>query len=152
MPESLINRWMDGKNLDMTALLREFQQSWREDSDIFEERFEYKEAAPHLIFQAFLQRVINGGAVIQREMATGQNRVDLGVTYAGRKYLIELKLAGHKSREKSLEQTTGYMDSQGVSEAWLVIFDRSADKSWDEKLFWEDTTLPDGKVVHIVGC
>jgi hypothetical protein len=152
LPESLINRWMDREELDMTALLREFQQFWRENSEIWEERYECKEAAPHLVFQAFLQRVINGGAAIQREMATGRKRVDIGVLYAGRKYLIELKLAGRKSREKSLEQTTGYMDSQGVREAWLVIFDRSAEKPWDEKLFWEDTTLPDGKVVHIVGC
>jgi hypothetical protein len=63
-----------------------------------------------------------------------------------------LKLAGREPLAKSLEQTAGYMDSQGVREAWLVIFDRDPEKSWDEKLFGEDRTLPDGKLVHIVGC
>jgi hypothetical protein len=85
-------------------------------------------------------------------MATGRGRIDLGVLYAGRKYVMELKLAGREPLEKSLKQTAGYLDIQGVREAWLVIFDRDPDKSWDEKLFWEDKTLPGGKVVHIVGC
>ncbi|MDR1535569.1 MAG: ATP-binding protein, partial [Planctomycetota bacterium] len=114
--------------------------------------YEYQEAAPHLILQAFLQRVVNGGALILREMATGRGRMDLGILHAGRKYVMELKLAGREPLEKSLEQTSGYMDTQGVSEAWLVIFDRNPKKSWDEKLFWKDKTLSDGKIVHIVGC
>jgi hypothetical protein len=152
LPESLANRWMDGKALDMTALLKEFQRFWRENAAIWVERYEYKEAAPHLILQAFLQRVVNGGALILREMATGRGRVDLGVIYAGRKYLVELKLAGHGPGDRGLEQTAGYMDTEGVKEAWLVIFDRISDKPWDRKLFWEDRALPDGKVIHMVGC
>ncbi|MDR1776572.1 MAG: ATP-binding protein, partial [Desulfovibrio sp.] len=30
LPRTLSSRWMDGKNLDMSALLREFQRFWRE--------------------------------------------------------------------------------------------------------------------------
>jgi hypothetical protein len=152
LPENLMNRWMDGKTLDLTALLREFQQFWRENSEIWKERYEYKEAAPHLIFQAFLQRVVNGGAIILREMATGRGRIDIGILYAGRKYLVELKLAGREPLEKSLAQTAGYMDAAGVREAWLAIFDRDGKKSREEKIFWRDEPLPDGKLVHIVGC
>jgi hypothetical protein len=85
-------------------------------------------------------------------MAVGRGRVDLCVEYAGKPYPMELKLAGRESREKSLEQTAGYMDVFGTKEGWLVVFDRDAKKSWDEKLFWEDAVLPDGKTVHIVGC
>ena len=55
----------------MNLLLKGFQEFWRENSEIWTERFEYKEAAPHLILQAFLQRVINGGAHILREFASG---------------------------------------------------------------------------------
>jgi hypothetical protein len=152
LPANLANRWLDDKNLDLTALLREFQRFWRENADIWLKRYEYQEAAPHLILQAFLQRVVNGGALILREMATGRGRMDLGILHAGRKYVMELKLAGREPLEKSLEQTAGYMDTQGVEEAWLVTFDRGQKKPWDEKLFWEDRTLPDGKLVHIVGC
>jgi hypothetical protein len=152
LPADLVNRWMDGKRLDMMALLKAFQQFWRENADICLKKGEYLEAVPHLVLQAFLQRVTNGGAELVREFALGRGAVDTCVRYAGRKYLVELKLAGRKSREKSLEQTAGYMDAAGVKEAWLVVFDRGGGKTWDEKLFWEDITLLDGKVVHIVGC
>jgi len=55
-------------------------------------RYAYKEAAPHLILQAFLQRVINTGGKIIREYASGRRRFDLCVLYAGKKYPLELKL------------------------------------------------------------
>ncbi len=57
---------VEGK-LDMKRLLSDFQQFWRENSDIWVERYQYKEAAPHLILQAFLQRIVNSGGRISRE-------------------------------------------------------------------------------------
>jgi hypothetical protein len=96
LPRSLARRWMDGQNLDMSALLREFQQFWRENAEIWTERYDYKEAAPHLILQAFLQRVANGGAQIIREFALGRGRVDVCVRYAG-KAPLELKIARAKA-------------------------------------------------------
>jgi hypothetical protein len=74
------------------------------------------------------------------------------VQYAGKAYPAELKLAGREPLEKSLKQTAGYMDTFGVKEGWLVVFDRNPKKSWDEKIFWKDNALSDGKLVHIVGC
>ncbi len=56
----------------MDSLLKAFQQFWRENSEIWEEKYEYKETAPHLILQAFLQRVVNGGGDILREYAGGR--------------------------------------------------------------------------------
>ncbi|MDJ0836846.1 MAG: hypothetical protein QNK37_10040 [Acidobacteriota bacterium] len=47
--------------IDMIALLKAFQQFRRENSDIWVEKYDYKEAPPHLILQAFLQRTSNGG-------------------------------------------------------------------------------------------
>ncbi|MDR1534140.1 MAG: ATP-binding protein [Planctomycetota bacterium] len=152
LPTDLINRWMDGKTLDLTALLKAFQQFWRENADVYLKKSEYLEAMPHLVIQAYLQRVVNGGALIAREMAVGRGRVDLCVQYAGKAYPVELKLAGREPLEKSLKRTAGYMDAFAAKEGWLVIFDRRAEKSWDEKLFREDKTLPDGKLVHVVGC
>jgi hypothetical protein len=38
----------------MHKLLKEFQQFYRENSAIWLEKFEYKEAGPHLIVMAFL--------------------------------------------------------------------------------------------------
>jgi hypothetical protein len=53
--------------LDMKRLLSDFQQFWRENSEIWVKRYQYQEAAPHLILQAFLQRIVNSGGRISRE-------------------------------------------------------------------------------------
>ncbi len=45
--------------LDMMKLLTDFQQFWRMNSEIWIECHQYKEAAPHLILMAFLQRILN---------------------------------------------------------------------------------------------
>ena len=138
--------------VDMNLMLRDFQQFWRENSDVWEERFQYKEAAPHLILQAFLQRVFNGGGDVHREMATGKERLDLCIEYKGKKYPIELKInRGKQSIEKGIEQTLGYMDTLGCTEGWLVAFDRNKEKSWDEKIYQKEETV-NGKLVNVFGC
>jgi hypothetical protein len=140
----------DGR-IDMDFLMRDFQQFWRENSGIWVERYEYKEAAPHLIMMAFLQRVINGGGQIVREMAAGTGRLDLCLVYEDQKYPIELKLRyGEKYLEKGLEQTARYMDTYGCSEGWLVIFDRRTTVKWEEKLYFRKETV-DGKTITVVG-
>jgi hypothetical protein len=69
--------------LDMKRLLSDFQQFWRENSDIWTKRYQYVEAAPHLTLQAFLQRVVNSGGKVSREMASGTGRLDLYIQYKG---------------------------------------------------------------------
>ena len=152
LPESLERRWMDGKRLDMTGLLREFQRFWRENAESWIERYEYREAAPHLILQAFLQRAVNGGAEIEREFALGRGRVDLCVRYSGNSYPVELKLAGARSRERGLEQLSQYMDSCGAPEGWLVVFDRGPKKPWAKKISWSARKVSGGRTIHVVGC
>ncbi|MEO5344400.1 MAG: ATP-binding protein, partial [Gammaproteobacteria bacterium SHHR-1] len=48
-------------SLNMAKLLTAFQQFFREHADSWSEGFDYREAAPQLLMQAFLQRIINGG-------------------------------------------------------------------------------------------
>ena len=60
----------DGR-LDIDQLLAAFQQFFRENSEAWLERFDYKEAGPQLLLQAFLQRIVNGGGFIGREYAFG---------------------------------------------------------------------------------
>jgi hypothetical protein len=144
-------RYIKDGRIDMDSLMRDFQQFWRENSDIWVNRFDYKEAAPHLILMAFLQRVINGGGQILREMAAGRGRLDLCVVYKGEKYPIELKLRhGEKTRTLGVEQTLRYMDVYGATEGWLAIFDRSKSASWDEKIYMEKEAAGD-KTVTVVG-
>ena len=136
----------------MNLMLEDFQQFWRENSDIWQERFQYKEAAPHLILQAFLQRVFNGGGDVHREMATGRDRLDLCIDYNDKKYPIELKIwRGEKTLKEGLKQTLGYMDTLGCTDGYLVIFDRNKEKSWDEKIY-RKTEVINGKTVNVFGC
>jgi len=142
---------VEGK-LDMRRLLGDFQQFWRENSDIWIEKYDYKEAAPHLILQAFLQRVINARGQITREMAAGTDRLDLCVHDHGVKYPIELKLRySQKTYTKGAAQLAEYMDQLGCAEGWLIVFDRRKHIAWKNKIFWRRQQT-DGKIIHLVGC
>ncbi len=147
-----INRWISDAGIDMNALLQAFQEFWRENSDVWVERFDYREAAPHLVLTAFLQRVINGGGRIIREYAAGRKRLDLCVVYENQKYPLELKLHyGPKTEPDGLTQLADYMDTLGVEEGWLIIFDRDSEKTWDERIGWR-TDEQNGRVIHVIGC
>jgi hypothetical protein len=135
----------------MDFLMREFQQFWQENSAIWIEKFQYKEAAPHLILMAFLQRIINGGGYIIRDMGAGTGRTDLCLVYGSQKYPIELKIRrGDKSVAKGIAQTIRYMDAFGCNEGWLAVFDRRSEADCNEKIYVKKGTI-DGKTVTIVG-
>jgi hypothetical protein len=144
-------RYLKDGRIDMDCLMCDFQHFWRENSEIWEERYDYKEAAPHLIMMAFLQRVVNGGGHIIRDMASGRGRLDLCLAYENRKYPIELKIRyGEKYLKEGLEQTARYMDIHGCSEGWLVVFDRRTTIAWEDKLYMKKETV-DGKTITVVG-
>jgi hypothetical protein len=145
-------RYLKDGRIDMTFLMRDFQAFWRENSDIWVKRYDYEEAAPHLILQAFLQRVINGGGSIHREMAAGRKRMDLCVEYERRKYPVEMKLLRTTgTQDRGLTQILRYMDTLGCTEGWLMIFDRRPDVGWDDKIYLK-TEVVEGKTVTVVGC
>jgi len=144
---------VDGK-IDISCLLKEFQSFWRENSEViwdelYEEGLrEYKEASPHLVLQAFLQRVVNGGGHISREMALGKKRADICIEWQGQKYPIEIKiLRNSNSIPDGLTQTLEYVKRCGTEKGWLVVFDRSAEKSWEEKLYVKECDK-----ITVFGC
>ena len=145
--------WVTPAGVDMTGLLRAFQEFWRENSEVWCERYEYREAAPHLILMAFFQRVINGGGQLVREYALGRRRIDLCVHYAGTRYPVELKLmTGPKAREEGVAQLAAYCDLCGAKEGWLVLFDRTPGHDWDDRITWETRQDAAGRTLHLVGC
>jgi hypothetical protein len=152
--------------LDMEKLLPAFQEFFREHSEHWVERFDYKEAGPQLLLQAFLQRIVNGGGRIEREYGLGRMRTDLLIVWpvqpalgqtmsaaATQKVVIELKIL-HKSLEKTIAdgmvQTAAYMDRTGTADGHLVIFDRNPEKPWEEKIFRREAQQ-DGKRIIIWG-
>jgi hypothetical protein len=140
--------WQWKKNngdLDMDALLKEFQSFWRTNSEIWEQKADYTEAFPHLLLMAFLQRVLNGGGTIEREYAAGRGRMDLAVEYNKKRYIIEVKLVHSydtpsEVKDKGLKQIALYRDKiDSQAPAYLVIFDRRPEARqfpWDKRLVW----------------
>ena len=136
----------DGRLL-MPQLLAAFQTFFREHSEHWVERFDYKEAGPQLLLQAFLQRVVNSGGRIEREYGLGRRRTDLLVVRPHRggtqHVVIECKIRrGGRDRTIALgiEQTRAYMDRCAAAEGHLVVFDRNPDTPWADKLFRREET------------
>lgn len=131
----------DGR-LNLPKLLEAFQHFFRENSEIWLERFDYREAGPHLLMQAFLQRIVNGGGRVDREYGLGRRRTDLCVVWkvpgGVQRAVIELKLLHHsleRTLAEGLEQTWRYADANAAEEAHLIIFDRTPGKPWSEKIW-----------------
>ena len=143
---------MDG-GLDMTGLLAAFQQFFRENSEHWLKRYQYKEAGPQLLLQAFLQRVINSGGRIEREYGLGRGRTDLLVIWAVgqrvQRFVVECKIlrGGLESTiHRGLGQTARYMDRCGADEGHLVVFDRE-ERPWGEKIFRRDELFGTNRIV-----
>ena len=128
-------------------LLAAFQEFFREHSEHWVERFQYREAGPQLLLQAFLQRIVNSGGLVQREYGLGSMRTDLLITWpadappgAARKIVIECKVV-HPKRgleatiREGLEQTRAYLQRCAAAEGHLVIFDRRPERTWEDKIF-----------------
>ena len=133
----------DDGGLNMTKLLRAFATFFGEHAEHWLDRFEdYREAAPQLILQAYLQRVANSGGRIEREYGLGRGRTDLLVLWPREegqpsdlweRFVVECKVLRDSDR-KSLEwtvdegvkQTLEYMRKCGAKEGHLVLIDRRA--------------------------
>ena len=152
--------WFTNPNgsLNMEKLLTNFQEFFREHSEHWIERFDYKEAGPQLLLQAFLQRIVNGGGMIDREYGLGRRRTDLFIRFpysdGVQKVVLELKIV-RKTIEatlaEGLEQTADYMDKCGTTDAHLILFDQSKERSWDEKIYTTTEQFQD-KTIQVWGC
>ena len=150
----------DGR-LDMPKLLAAFQEFFREHSEHWVQRFDYKEAGPQLLLQAFLQRIVNGGGRVEREYGLGRRRTDLLVQWPiggiellpGRpvqKIVLELKVtygSPERAIAEGLAQTADYVDRCGAEAGHLLIFDRRKNVPWEEKLYRREEQVGS----HIIG-
>ncbi|KJJ85188.1 ATPase domain protein, prokaryote domain protein [Candidatus Omnitrophus magneticus] len=138
--------------LDMDKLLKAFQAFYRENSEMWLEKFDYKEAGPHLLLMAFLQRVINGGGRINREMAVGTGRTDLLIEFNGDKFVLELKLKRLPSaRQKGLDQISRYLDTLGMTKGYLILFEikPSSIIPWETRVKWEDVSYQNKNITIV---
>lgn len=151
------------ESLNTETLISMFVQFWRENSEIWASHIAgYQEAAPHLVFQAYLQRVANGKGFISREYGLGRKRTDLMLKWRSprvradsisapqskglsapqneQRVVIELKVMTKKDKyetikEKALLQTAEYAKKLDATESHILIFDRDEKTDWRDKVF-----------------
>lgn len=139
-------------SLDVPTLMAGWQTFWRKDGHLAAAGFGYREAGPHLMLMAFLQRVVNGGGRVEREYGLGRGALDLLIEWKGQRHAIEVKLRrGTETEADALDQVARYLDGLGLGEGWLVMFDLRKELTWGERLFVREVEHR-GKVVRIVGC
>jgi hypothetical protein len=120
--------------LDMPRFIDGFLRFWKRHGEVLLRGMPYHEAAPHLTFMAFLQRIVNHGGHVEREFAVGTGRADLVVDYGGRQDVIELKLKrGSYTLSDGLEQVSRYAQRLGRDVGYLVIFDPQSDEPWEKR-------------------
>ena len=151
--------YVDGEGgLDMVKLLSAFQAFFREHSEHWVGRFDYQEAGPQLLLQAFLQRIVNSDGRIEREYGLGRMRTDLLIVWPQgeqvRRFVVECKVL-HQSLEQTIdagvEQTAAYMDRCRAESGHLVIFDRRTGRRWADKVFHCRRVADSGVEIDIWG-
>ncbi len=143
--------YIKNKRLNLDALLVAFQKFYRRNSEAWLAKYDFREVGRQLLLMAFLQRIINAGGRIEREMAIGNGRCDLWIEYGGEQFVIELKLYRDEyTREDGLEQTARYLSRLGLSQGYLIIFETRSGKTWEERIFRE-TVEVDGKTIMVMG-
>jgi hypothetical protein len=136
--------------LDVPRLIDGFVTFWRRHGEILLRGMPYHEAAPHLVFMAYLQRIVNGGGQIAREFAIGTGRADLWVRFGGREDVLELKLRrGSYTLTEGLDQVAAYARRLGRDRGYLILFDPASDQPWEDRGQVEEQ-LHQGIVVVIV--
>ena len=149
----------DDGRLNMTKLLTAFGTFFGEHAEHWLAQLgAYREAAPQLILQSYLHRVVNGGGRIEREYGLGQGRTDLLVLWPREpgqpsdlweRFVVECKVLRDSDRkslawtvERGVKQTLDYMEKCGAEEGHLVVMDR---RSEERRRGEEDRRDDDGK-------
>jgi hypothetical protein len=122
--------------LDVDVIISEFLLWWNENSEFMLSSDYYNEAAAQLVFMAWLQRVVNGGGIIDREYGIGRGRIDVLVrwptpsaktTRDWQREAFELKVWREGRPDPlhhGLKQLETYLERLGLNNGTLVIFDR----------------------------
>jgi len=132
-------------SLNVDTLLTLFKDFWHKNEDIWDASNKgYKEAAPQLVLQAFLQRVANcTEGNVTREFGLGRQRTDILVEWKYTKnsklviqnVVIEIKtITDNQSyeteKQKALEQTSQYAKKCKEKKAYILFFNRGTKPRW----------------------
>ncbi len=147
--------WLNADgSLNADRLLESFLEFWRQHGEPLLKSAPYHEIAPHLVMMAYLQRVANGGGILEREYAIGTDRMDLYLRYGAVRLGIELKVwrdGRPDPLKRGLEQLDEYLSGLGLDAGWLVIFDqRSGQPPISERTTTEIAVSPASRRITVI--
>lgn len=142
--------------VDWVRLREAFVAFWLRHGESLRGASAYPEAAPHLVLMAFLHRVVNGGGRVDRELALGSGRLDLGVEVHGERLGVEVKTwrDADKTRDPTaagIAQLEEYLARLGTTRGWLVLFDqRSGQPELPERLRVDALQTASGREITVI--
>jgi hypothetical protein len=136
----------------MDYLMRDFQQYWRDDCEVWIKKAYLYESAPFFQMADFIKRIVKDGRYVNCSMGSSGTNPDFCMRDEYQEYPIRLETGyGNKCIEEGLEQTVCLMNIYNCNEGWMVLFDPRSNIKWEDKLYTKKKTV-DGKTVTIVGA
>ena len=119
-------------NVDTVA--ESFLTFWRRNGEALLKGMLYQDAAFHLAFMAFMQRVVTKTGRIDYLLETGSERAALVVELNGKYniFLVKLRRGSHTTPE-GVEVVAAYARQFGCSAGCLLVYDRENPQPWDER-------------------
>jgi hypothetical protein len=149
--------------LDVDAIISEFALWWNENAEAMLKGHVYHEVSAQIVFMAWLQRVVNGGGIIDREYGIGRGRIDLLIRWPHpaaktprdwQREAFELKVWAEGKPDplnQGLMQLERYLDGLKLTAGTLVIFDRRPNaKPAPERTSISETITPKGYIVRLL--
>jgi hypothetical protein len=162
-----LRRWATAEDkLDLAGILGAFVAFWRQHGEWMTKGQAWPEAAQQIVLMAFLQRVVNGGGVIEREYGLGTLRLDLLIRWYVRVdqygaaleedlHALECKVWRDGKKDptaEGLHQLDSYCARLGLDRGTLLVFDaRSSNEvPWEERGAFEQVVSPGGRAVEVL--
>ena len=140
-----LNRYIDENGLKLNELLKKYDEYIKSrGAKMFKGQRLYEGAYQYnldLFLSTYMEEL---GGEIHPEVEIGGGRVDLLLTYKGKKYIVEIKVdVTPRKYEEGKRQLIEYMGRSGLKEGWYVIFDNQIEETMYEQ------EEKEGKTIHI---
>lgn len=125
----------EDNTLHMEQVLLRFQQFMKENYSTRD--MEFLERQGVLLFLAFIKPIINGVGFDYKEVQISEERrLDIVIQYNKCKYVIETKIwHGDKAHKKGLNQLKNYLEIEGLSTGYLLIFNFNENKQYNSSRY-----------------
>jgi hypothetical protein len=127
---SLAEYTLPGNRLDMERMLLNFNQYITQIGvrAFYQENKPYEKVGQFLLTAWLYPFIKSGEGELRCEISTGLGRMDILISFQGKKYIIETKVNRNDDismvlKEGILQLTRKYLATEAVGEGYLVIFD-----------------------------